>query len=418
MTTLQINDARVDCKLNPISVLFDGSVTIWRASTNLDVLIVRHVKFRCVEIVAFDPFTSTESPRIFTDYNKLITKLDKEILARVTREKKELFLRRHEPYDLLAIEQAGIDELITKFLLARLTLEIETKSNEHFYVYLKAQFDDAMVTDKSKLLINGACPDYALDFLIPMPRYLNPVITMHLSKMRASMFLRCLEAFQHNAHLASASSGAATFFLHNSEASLETIKAKRLPLWRQRWIRAIDKVINRNVYAKFLVRLALQQQRDRLAAIKSQLTVDTSTSAAAKMKVMRRAGCPSPQHGIAVTVAGGASSPTSVVGTIRMLSHSRSQDSHHHHHAPHLLPSISADSSPRRPFTSGMNSHGNKFGSPTAAKAASRAVSNSRDDRRRVLTFAPPPIAGATAVGDSRIVTTRCATSSSSHVFR
>lgn len=345
---------------------------------------------------------NVEAPRLFTDYSKLITKLDKEILTRTLREKKETFLRRRQPYDVVAIEQAAIDELITKYILSRLTLEMETKSKEHFYVYLKAQFDDVMVTEKSKLLINGACPDYALDFLIPMPRYLNPVITMHLSKLRSSMFLRCLDAFQHNAQLVSAS---CEFFLHASETSLEP----KLPLWRQRWIRAIDKVIHRNLYAKILIRLTMQEQSRRLAAIKSELSVDTN---AAKTKVMRRGGCPSsPQHG------GSSSSPTSVG---QLLSHSRSQDNH--------LPTIpllrinaSADSSShRRPLTSG-HANRDKFGSPTAAaKAASRAVSNSRGDRYRPMTFAPPiagaiSISAATSPSSSRVAS-RATTSS--RVFR
>lgn len=191
---------------NGIDVVFDGSLSLWRAAINLDILIVLHDDFHCLEIASFNPIACMESQRIFVDLPKLMTKLDYTMHNALLQAREDEFRRKKRRFSRASIEKEVTFECITKYLLSRLAVEKEDSYNSyssaHYSVYLKPQLGDIITVQPLNGFVVGACPSgVMLDIVIPKPELLHHVGTSFSSSLMSTktteeLLLKSVEALQ------------------------------------------------------------------------------------------------------------------------------------------------------------------------------------------------------------------------------
>lgn len=189
---LKVNDLRLDNESPSINVIYDGSISLWRASTNLDVLIVEHVEFSCFELIAFNPFGNRHRfPSIYVDTVLLRSKVNQELIDNAVNEE----VKRMNRQNLSGNEEEELKQIIVTFqiniLLSRLAL---TKGDESSTIlYLQPQLGDRLVCceDVDRIVVPGSLPNGAgrLEIIIPMPSSLIPTETIIVPPYR-TLFLR------------------------------------------------------------------------------------------------------------------------------------------------------------------------------------------------------------------------------------
>ena len=122
-----------------IIMIYEGSKTMWRQRTTMDIYIVRHKLLQIVEIICYSPSVDQEANRI---------------------------------YELL---QSELDEQITQYIISRINL----KDSEKFEVTLSSQF---------------ICED---DIICEKPEKLEPLPITFL-KTSTYEYFSCSVSYQHN----------------------------------------------------------------------------------------------------------------------------------------------------------------------------------------------------------------------------
>jgi len=193
---LKVNDLRLDDENPSIRLIYDGSISLWRASKNLDVLIVDHAGFSCYELIAFDPFGNNHPfPSIFVDSALLRSKVSQELVNRSLQEEVERLNRQNRVCDEEQFLKQTMETFHINILLSRLAM---TKVDQlPGGVYLQPQLVDCLFDkDTGDIFVSGTAPNgVKLDIVIDKPPSLIPTETIIVPPLRNSGFARCLNSF-------------------------------------------------------------------------------------------------------------------------------------------------------------------------------------------------------------------------------
>lgn len=151
-------------------VLFDGTKPFWESRSYLKIKIVSHTKQNCIEIIAHDPVSGAEFPRIYLDSPLVISKLDKDIIEKTCASKKET----------LQIDSKGIiknedilhevkSHMMMKYVYSRINLTSLAVEGNAIQLVLQPSFEDVMVEgDESlmKLDVERLKPDDLIPFKV------------------------------------------------------------------------------------------------------------------------------------------------------------------------------------------------------------------------------------------------------------
>lgn len=153
-------------ELYQLMIIFEGSITIWRSKTTLDVLIVHHRYVNCFEVVVHEPIKDVESPRMYIDANVLYCTQKQNDLEKKMWEKKIYCEKWNKEYDDSSIEQEVRYQLVVSFINTRMAIITKTKSNDNnnnsnFGVYLQPKKGDCIYeqpqTDVHGSTAEGVC---------------------------------------------------------------------------------------------------------------------------------------------------------------------------------------------------------------------------------------------------------------------
>lgn len=161
-----------------VDVVFDGSITLWRSGTNLDVVLVLFEKLQCIELVVFNPSKNLEAPRVYIDVPTLGRHLPREEMQKKVEERKELFVRRHKEYVASVIEKEVEMTIMSNYIVSRIALK-DTDPAEPFQISLQAHFGDTITTEDGP---TEGTTTVHLDFVVPRPEGLIPIRTVHHAK--------------------------------------------------------------------------------------------------------------------------------------------------------------------------------------------------------------------------------------------
>lgn len=188
---LQLTDHRLRSPFSRVRIIFQGSLSLWRASVNLDVILVLHDDFNCVEISCFNPIMGFESSRIYVELHKVLGKLDFNAYNASIIAKEDEFRRKRRHFDKAIIERDTTFALVTKYLLSRLAVHREGSSlTQPYTIYLKPQLGDVLLASSVTCAIDGACPSgVMLDGLISKPDSLIPIVTNHYFQQTLVFFI-------------------------------------------------------------------------------------------------------------------------------------------------------------------------------------------------------------------------------------
>lgn len=171
-----LKDDRLNDPNEHIEVVFDGSITLWRSATNLDVVLIYFEKLGCMELIVFHPVRVLEAPRIYIDFATLEKHLPRAEMQKQVEGRKELFLRRHCTYVASEIEKEVEMTTISNYVVSR----IAVADGDDFIIELQAHFGDTM---ESEVSADGMSKQH-LDFVTEKPEGLIPIVTEHYAKPR------------------------------------------------------------------------------------------------------------------------------------------------------------------------------------------------------------------------------------------
>lgn len=181
---LQLSDNRLRSPFSRIHIVFDGCLSLWRQSVNLDVLLVLHEEFNSLEIATFNSITGQESIRLYVNMQNVIRKLNFAAYNASVAIKQDEHRRGRRHFDKAIIERDATFSLVTKYLLSRLAVYREGSDNSQAYtVYLKPQLGDVILANSVTCAIDGVCPSgVMLDSLMAKPESLKPISTTHFKR--------------------------------------------------------------------------------------------------------------------------------------------------------------------------------------------------------------------------------------------
>lgn len=179
-------DQRLDDPAEKIFRLFDGSTTLWRTGTNLDVLIIHHQELDCLETVIYEPAANLEAPRIYCRASAVCSCLDNVESERKINERKELSLRQRKDFNENEAILEIRNDFMVNYITTRIALDLKAKERFKFRIYLQSKFGDTTFNwpMEQEQLLDGASPDGAyIDTVIERPDKLIPIYTEHFAKL-------------------------------------------------------------------------------------------------------------------------------------------------------------------------------------------------------------------------------------------
>lgn len=147
-------------------VIFDGPKCFWKTKHTLDVIIIEHVGFNVIEVVAYDPVSDVEAPRLYLDDRNLRSKIDVVYVEKCIHYEKEIALRRKQAPDIQAYRSRAVDQARVDYILNRLVVEASSSENRILVVEIKFtlsdQDDERHVLEVGQMVISP--PDGLLPF--------------------------------------------------------------------------------------------------------------------------------------------------------------------------------------------------------------------------------------------------------------
>jgi hypothetical protein len=130
------------------SVIYKGTKAFWRTRCNLDITIIDHVAFHCVEVIAYNAKTDQQGSRIYLDSQILLGKMDEKELAEKAETEKENCLRTRKSFIWETLLAESRQNFIIQYILARLNM---TAEGNHFDIYLNQLYSDQIDVTTGKL---------------------------------------------------------------------------------------------------------------------------------------------------------------------------------------------------------------------------------------------------------------------------
>lgn len=137
----RFKDPRLDDPAHMLHIMFSGSQTLWRTSTNLDLLFVHHKLNDCIEVVSYEPNLDTEAPRIYLSVPKLFEHVRTDEFNAKVEEAHELMIRRKKDFDAKEVELDIHYTFATNYILSHIAVE-NHDSAAKFRVYLQPKYGD------------------------------------------------------------------------------------------------------------------------------------------------------------------------------------------------------------------------------------------------------------------------------------
>lgn len=108
--------------LFPPEVLHHGVKSFWKVRLNVDVTLIKHLQFSCIEIVSFLLEHHHELSRLYIDYNNLLSFFDPDFLKERIEERKEKLMRLHKHVDDAQLTKEVTENNMCQYLLDHLQL--------------------------------------------------------------------------------------------------------------------------------------------------------------------------------------------------------------------------------------------------------------------------------------------------------
>ena len=81
-------------------MIYEGTKSLWKTRTNIEIFISEHVSLKIWEIVCYNSTIGIESERIYIDSVLLASKIDPNELAEKMGARKETFARQKKSFNL------------------------------------------------------------------------------------------------------------------------------------------------------------------------------------------------------------------------------------------------------------------------------------------------------------------------------
>jgi hypothetical protein len=110
-------------------VQYEGSKSFWKTRTNIDILIVNHFKYNCLEIICYDPERGNEaSSRIYVNAALLISKIDQNELKKQLEDIKEGNLRQKKSFNASQLQKELLIAAMNTYISSRIQLDGDPSS--------------------------------------------------------------------------------------------------------------------------------------------------------------------------------------------------------------------------------------------------------------------------------------------------
>jgi hypothetical protein len=139
-------------------ILHKGSKTFWKTRTNLDVVIVHHLKHDCLELIAYNSPTESEAPRLYLKYSEVLVKLNlRDINEQLSREK-ALLMHSYSDYNENDLLRTITNKAVVNYVLSRINMEGGLPDNSS-KIFLQPSFDDKVIYITNKIDVEMTKPD-------------------------------------------------------------------------------------------------------------------------------------------------------------------------------------------------------------------------------------------------------------------
>jgi hypothetical protein len=122
-----------------IEIIYHGSKKFWRTGDYLDIIIVLHERYNCIEVISYNPELNVEANRIYLNYELLEKNISENHLNQKIYDTKEVLTRNKESYDNDKVARIVVNSIICNNISSQLLIANE-KSADQFYTYFKEDF--------------------------------------------------------------------------------------------------------------------------------------------------------------------------------------------------------------------------------------------------------------------------------------
>ncbi len=117
-------------------IIFRGSKGYFGARNNLDMMIVEHPKFNCLELIVYKSSISVEAPRMYFSKSMISALINKESFQSHVEEKKEKFIREKKVVDTDVLTKMVWNLLVSRCVLDHIEQDTDVPDSVcRFYVF-------------------------------------------------------------------------------------------------------------------------------------------------------------------------------------------------------------------------------------------------------------------------------------------
>lgn len=231
-----------------VSMIYEGSKSLWKSRTNIEIFIADHLSLKCWEIISYNSTIGVESERIYINSALLSSKVDPNELEEKMMAKKEVFARQKKSFSADLLLQEVTTTIMINYIISRINMPNDLPIGT-FKVILFQFSGDLLIEDNSN----------RLDIIVEKPEKLEPVNIHFKKNVTTSEFNTMLTNFkreslalqEHNQFAESAlTSEDAVKNLLADRMKKELEMKRQCSAVRLRWISAINRVLVQNYIAK------------------------------------------------------------------------------------------------------------------------------------------------------------------------
>lgn len=134
-------------------ILFNGSKTLWKTRTNLDIIIIHHFKHDCVELIAYNAPTEFEAPRLYLRYSIVLLKLHHHDISEQLSKEKALLMHSYSDYNEDDLLRTITNKAVVNYILTRINMTADLTN-----IFLQPSFDDKVIYITNKIDVEMSKP--------------------------------------------------------------------------------------------------------------------------------------------------------------------------------------------------------------------------------------------------------------------
>jgi hypothetical protein len=131
-------------------VIFKGTHNFWRVKCTLEITIIDHSEFGCIEVIAFHAKANHEGPRIYINSNMLLKSMDEKELQEKAAAEKETCIRTRRAFIWENLLADARQNFIIQYILARINMTMAPEGKE-FDIFLNHLVSDSLHPITGKL---------------------------------------------------------------------------------------------------------------------------------------------------------------------------------------------------------------------------------------------------------------------------